>query len=155
MRSLHRRRALIAVAVVLLGSVAALPFRQEVTLQTSAGCYAVGDSVRFTLSNGLDSTIYFTHLPVWSIWDDAADTLVFPLFVFWVITGLGPDSSATYAWDQRDYGGNQVAAGTYRVEVDYNLGQPGTGATVADTFLIGGQSPTQLTSWGAIKSMWR
>jgi hypothetical protein len=156
MRSLQHRRALVALAVVLLGSLAAVPDRQEVTLQTSAECYAVGDTVRFTLTNGLDSTIYFPCLPVWSIWDNTADTLVYPQIVLWVITGLGPDSSETYAWDQRDYGGSQVATGTYRVEVRYSRQMdPWNLVSVADTFQIGGPTPTESMSWGALKALWK
>ena len=70
MSSLQRRRAMLVLVVVLLGSLAASPHRQEVTLQTSAECYAIGDTVSFTLTNGRDSTIYFPCLPVWSIWDN-------------------------------------------------------------------------------------
>ena len=105
--------AIIVVAVVLVGFQAASG-QGTVTLEASSDCYAVGDTVRFTLMNGSDSTIYMPHSPVWSVWDASADTLVFPALVLWIIVGLGPDSSATYQWPQIDYHLNQVSQGPYR-----------------------------------------
>lgn len=148
--------AIIVVAVVLVGFQAASG-QGTVTLEASSDCYAVGDTVRFTLMNGSDSTIYMPHSPVWSVWDASADTLVFPALVLWIIVGLGPDSSATYQWPQIDYHLNQVSQGPYRVEVTYSpqMSPWNPNSTVTDSFYVGGASATEPSTWGRIKSLYR
>lgn len=126
----------------------------EITFQTSADCYALGDTVDFTLYNGSDSTLTFYFLPQWSVWDASADTLVFPQYVLWVVTTFAPDSTQTWSWDQSNYMGNPVSAGTYWVELTFDLGSAGP-VTMADTFMVGGVSPVESASWGAIKSLYR
>lgn len=37
----------------------------------------------FTLANSSGSVLWVSHIPVWSIRDASADSLVYPLFVFW------------------------------------------------------------------------
>jgi hypothetical protein len=148
--------AVIAAALVAAGFSAASA-AGTVTLVASDDCYAVGDTVSFTLANGRDSTIYMPHSPVWSIWDAAADTLVYPSIVLWVIVSLGPDSSETYKWPQIDYHFNQVSQGSYLVTVTYSptLEPWNPNFTVQDSFYVGGASTVEAGTWGSIKSMYR
>jgi len=129
----------------------------SVTLETSEACYAVGDTVSFTLYNGRDSTIYMPHDPVWSVWDASADTLIYPQFVLWVSVPLGPDSSLTYDWPQIDYHLNQVSQGNYAVSVGYSKRMSPWDAshTVTDTFYIGGASRVEPGTWSGIKALYR
>jgi hypothetical protein len=155
----HRARlfaAILAVALVLAGLGAAFA-QGTVTLEASSDCYAVGDTVRFTLTNNTDSTIYMPYSPVWSVWDASADTLVYPYLVFWVTVPLGPDSSETYLWPQFDYHLNQVSQGPYWVEVTYSpqLVPWNPNSTVIDSFYVGGASATEPGTWGSIKSMYK
>jgi hypothetical protein len=147
---------IMAVAVVLVGFEAASA-QDTVTLVTSDDCYVVGDTVSFTLTNNLDSTIYMPHSPVWSIWDATGDTLVYPSTVFWVVVPFGADSSETYKWPQIDYHLNQVPQGPYWVEVTYSpqLEPWNPAFTVTDSFYVGGASVTEQGTWGSIKSMYR
>ena len=108
----------------------------------------------FTLANNSDSVLWVSHIPVWSIRDVSADSLVYPLSVFWGYVSLDTSESATYTWDQRDYHGTQVTAGTYLVAVSGTLGMLGQAVAVADTFDIGGASATIPDSWGTLKSRW-
>jgi hypothetical protein len=128
-----------------------------VTLVASEDCYVVGDTVSFTLTNGLDSTIYMPHSPVWSVWDAAADTVVYPYIVLWVIVPFGPDSSETFNWPQVDYHLNQVGQGPYEVKVTYSptLVPWNPAFTVQDSFYVGGASDIEEGTWGSIKSMYR
>ena len=137
-----------------LAGMAAWSSADEITFETSAECYALGDTVDFTLDNGSDSTLTFYYLPQWSIWDASADTLVFPQYVLWVVTTFAPDSTQTWSWDQNDYMGNPVSAGSYWVELTFDFGAAGP-VTMADTFAVGGASPVESVSWGAIKSLYR
>ena len=148
--------AIVAVAVVLIGFQAASG-QGTVTLEASSDCYAVGDTVRFTLTNNTDSTIQMPHSPVWSVWDASGDTLVYPALVFWVTVPLGPDSSETYQWPQIDYHLNQVSQGPYWVEVTYSpqLVHWNPNFTVTDSFYVGGASATEQSTWGSIKSLYR
>lgn len=147
---------IVAVAIVLIGFQAASG-QGTVTLEASSDCYAVGDTVRFTLTNNRDSTIYMPCSPVWSVWDASADTLVYPALVLWVIVPLGPDSSETYQWPQIDYHFNQVSQGSYWVEVTYSpqMVPWNPNFTVTDSFYVGGASATELSTWGSIKSLYR
>ena len=145
-------------AIALLSTYCSAVWAQgTVTLEASASCYAVGDTVAFTLANDRDSTIWMPHDPVWSIWDTSADTLIYPYYVFWVIVSLGPDSSATYQWPQIDYHFNQVAQGNYAVNVGYSkrLEPWNAGNTVTDTFYIGGASMVEPGTWSGIKALYR
>jgi len=147
------------VFLALLGSLvfispALAPTVSEISLDTSQSCYASGDTVSFTLANDSDSVLWVSHIPVWSIRDVSADSLVYPLFVFWGYVSLDTSESAVYQWDQRDYHGTQVPAGTYLVKVGGTLGMLGPAVTVADTFDIGGASATIPDSWGNLKSRW-
>lgn len=128
-----------------------------VTLLASDDCYAVGDTVSFTLTNDLDSAIYMPHLPVWSVWDAGADSVVYPQDVFWVVVSLPGDSSATYEWPQTDYHQNQVSQGLYRVKVTYSptLEPWNPSFTVQDSFYVGGASDVEARTWGKIKSLYR
>lgn len=145
------------VVVMMLAGFGAASASGTVTLVASDDCYVVGDTVSFTLSNGLDSTIYMPHSPVWSVWDATADTLIFPGSVFWVVVALGADSSETYKWPQIDYHLNQVGQGPYRVEVTYSptLEPWNPNVTVQDSFYVGGASDVEVGTWGSIKSMYR
>ena len=147
--------ALLVAASAVLVSPALAPTNSEVTLNTSQTCYASGDTVAFTLANNSDSVLWMNRMPVWSIRDVSADSLIYPLYVYWVYVSLDTNESATYQWDQCDYHGNQVAAGTYLVKVSGTLGLAGPGVTVADTFDIGGASPVESETWGRLKSLWR
>ena len=147
---------LAALGVLLLAGQAAIA-QGTVTLEASSDCYAVGDTVRFTLTNGLDSTIYMPHSPVWSVWDATGDTLVFPNLVYWITVPLGPDSSETYKRPQIDYHLNQVSQGPYWVEVTYSpqLEPWNPNFTVTDSFYVGGASAAEPSTWGSIKSLYR
>lgn len=142
------------IVTAFLCGVVALSTADDITFQTSAECYALGDTVDFTLSNGSDSTLTFYYLPQWSIWDASTDTLVFPQIVLWVVTTFAPDSTQTWSWDQNDYTGNPVSAGSYWVELTFGMGSGGS-VTMADTFTVGGASPVESASWGAIKALYR
>jgi hypothetical protein len=152
-----RLLSLVGLAILTVGMLAFETASADVTLETSMECYAVGDTVYFTLDNQRDSTIYMPCSPPWSVWDASADTLVFPGTVFWVIVGLGPDSSETYGWSQIDYHLNQIAQGTYWVEITYSrrLDPWNAAFTVADTFYVGGASAVDVSTWGRIKGMYR
>jgi hypothetical protein len=152
-----RLLCLVGLVVFALGMSAFEAIADEVTLETLEDCYAVGDTVHFTLTNNRDSTIHMPCLPPWSIWDASADTLVYPNTVFWMIVGLGPDSSETYGWSQIDYHFNQVPQGQYWVEITYSrrLVPWNPAFTVADTFSIGGASSLDTGTWGSIKSLYR
>ncbi len=147
---------IVTVALVLIGLGVAFA-QGTVTLEASSDCYAVGDTVRFTLTNNRDSTIYMPHSPVWSVWDASGDTLVYPASVWWVIVPLGPDSSETYKWPQIDYHFNQVGEGPYWVEVTYSprMVPWNPNFTVTDSFYVGGASTTEPGTWGSIKSLYR
>ena len=129
--------------------------RDEVTLQTSSASYCPGDTVFFTLANASDSSFWMTADPPWSVWDDAADTLMFPLYAVWLMHSLGPDSSVTYRWDQRDFHGTQAPTGAYYVKITGSLGMGGPGVTVADTFGITGATLSNHASWGSLKAEWK
>jgi hypothetical protein len=145
------------VFVAVLGGLAAVSAQDSVTLEASESCYAVGDTVAFTLTNNRDSTIYMPCSPEWSIWDTSADTLIYPNTVFWVIVPLGPDSSETYKWPQFDYHLNQVSQGTYAVNITYSpqLVPWDPSYTVTDTFYIGGASAVEPGTWGGIKRLFK
>jgi hypothetical protein len=132
---------------------------EDVTLETSADCFEVGDTVSFTLTNDRDSTIYMPHEPPWLVYDASADTLIFPSTVLWVIVPLGGNSSATYEWDQRDYHLNQVPEGTYSVKISYSEQlDPWDLSTVSDTFDVKTECPgtgVETTNWGSIKRLFR
>ena len=147
---------IIAVAMALAGA-GVVSAGGTVTLEASEDCYVVGDTVSFTLTNGLDSTIHMPHSPVWSVWCATGDTVVYPNIVFWVIVPLGPDSSETYKWPQTDYHLNQVAQGPYWVEVTYSpqLVPWNPSYTVTDSFYVGGASATEQGTWGSIKSLYK
>ena len=147
---------ILAVAVMAIGCQAAYA-QGTVTLDASSDCYAVGDTVRFTLANGLDSTIYMPYSPVWSVWCATGDTLVFPNLVYWVTVPLGPDTSETYTWPQIDYHLNQVSQGPYWVEVTYSpqLVPWNPSFTVTDSFYVGGASAAEPSTWGSIKALCR
>jgi len=143
---------LILAFLVLVGPVLA-GTSNGITLNTSQTCYASGDTVSFTLTNASDSVLWVPHIPVWSIRDVAADSLIYPFFVFWSYVSLDTSQSASYTWDQRDYHGTQVSTGSYLVEVGGTLGLSGPGVSVADTFDIGGSSSTVPETWGWLKSL--
>ncbi len=155
----QRARLFSSILVMIAASAAcgAACAQGTVTLEVSQDCYVVGDTVSFTLTNNLDSTIYMPHSPVWSIWDTAADSLVYPYNVFWLITSLGPDSSETFKWPQIDYHLNQVGQGPYRVQVTYSpsLEPWNPNFTVQDSFYVGGASAADAGTWGSIKAMYR
>jgi hypothetical protein len=157
MNSAMRLVCLSGLVIFTLGVFTCEAQATDVTLESSEDCYAVGDTVYFTLSNHRDSTIYMPCLPPWSIWDASADTLVYPGTVFWVIVGLGPDSSETYGWSQIDYRLNQVTQGTYWVEVTYSrrLNPWNAAFTVVDTFYVGGASSLEVSTWGRVKALYR
>lgn len=157
MRPCSSSWSLLAALALLTIFSSAVSAQGEVTLDASRSCYAVGDTVAFTLYNGRDSTIYMPHDPVWTIWDASADTLVFPSAVFWVIVPLGPDTSATYHWTQIDYHLNQVSAGSYAVSVTFSRRMEPWDAshTVTDTFYVGGASVEEQGTWSSIKALYR
>jgi len=154
--SLATRLAATALSLLLPAGAAG---GDEVTLESAFDCYEAGDTVSFTLTNDRDSTIYMPHSPVWVVYDLSADTLVFPLNVFWVIVPLGPDSSETYVWDQKDYLSTQVDTGEYVVRVSYSERmEPWELNALADTFAIREDCPstaTWETTWGSLKSLFR
>ena len=131
----------------------------EVTLTALQDCYEPGDTVSFTLANDRDSTIYMPHDPVWTIYDNIADTLVYPSLVLWVIVSLPGDSSATYTWNQDDYHFNPVPAGTYRVDISYSPQMdPWSLSTVSDTFDLKSDCPSTASdrgTWGEVKRLFR
>lgn len=157
MNQCARLFSLLTAGAIILAGFGAASASGTVTLVASDDCYVVSDTVSFTLTNGLDSTIYMPHSPVWSIWDAGADTLIFPASVFWVVVPLGPDSSETYKWPQIDYHLNQVSQGPYRVEVTYSptLEPWNPNFTVQDSFYVGGASAVEVGTWGSIKSLYR
>lgn len=152
------RCSLLLVGLVTALFVHAVPTRaDDVTLVTSSGCYELGDTVSFTLTNNLDSTIYMPRSPVWTIYESASDSLVYPSVVLWIIVPLSGNSDATYTWPQTDHHGNAVAAGTYWVEVRYSPQmEPWVVSTVADTFDIKASCPSTAVdpaTWGSIKRL--
>ncbi|MGD9140454.1 MAG: hypothetical protein PVJ42_02835 [bacterium] len=148
---------IIAAAAIVMPGFGAASADGTVTLLASDDCYAVGDTVSFTLANGLDSAIHMPHVPVWSVWDTGADSVVYPQDVFWVVVSLPADSSATYKWPQIDYHLNQVSQGLYRVKVTYSptLEPWNPSFTVQDSFYVGGASDVELRTWGRVKSLYR
>jgi len=156
MSMVYRLFPIALLAALLLGGPAAAG---EVTLESTLDCYEVGDTVSFTLTNGLDSTIHMPHSPVWAVFDLAADTLIYPSLVLWVIVPLGPDSSETYVWDQKDYFFTQVDTGRYEVRVSYSEQlDPWELNALADTFAIQEECPstgTNETTWGSLKALFR
>jgi hypothetical protein len=147
--------ALLTVAALALASAVVSSGRSDITLQTSAASYCSGDTVRFTLANDSDSSFWMNSTPSWRIRSVSPDTLIFPYYVFWLMWSLGPDSSLTFEWDQKDYHGNQVPQGSYYVTVSGSLGMTGPAASAADTFNITGASATDRVSWSGLKAGWK
>jgi hypothetical protein len=155
MKPTFRRLVFGALVLLAASALAALPDREDVTLETSEDCYALGDTVHITVTNNLDATVYMPSDPPWSIRDASADTFVC-CYVLWVIISLDGHDSLTYGWDQTNYMGNPVPAGTYYVQLSYSHQQePWDPHAVIDTFTIGGPSPAPAQSWGSIKPLWR
>jgi hypothetical protein len=144
----------VIVALAIAGSVASSG-RGSVTLQTSASSYCSGDTVSFTLANDTDSSLWLIYAPPWSVHSVSPDSLIVPLYVYWLYWSVGPDSSITYTWNQKDYHGNQVPQGSYYVKVSGSLGQQGQAVTVVDTFSVTGASGAVPTSWGGLKAGWK
>jgi len=155
MRSATGLVAVVMIAAVAVAGSVVSSSRDEVTLRTSAASYCTGDTVFFTLANASDSSFWMSAEPPWSVWHDAADTLIYPLYVLWLMHSLDPDSSVTYFWDQRDYHGTQAPTGTYCVKITGTLGMGGSGVTAADTFSISGATPSNRASWGSLKAGWK
>ena len=131
----------------------------EVTLTVAHDCFEPSDTVSFTLFNGRDSTIHINHVPVWTIYDNTADTLIYPPLVVGVLVSLEGDSSATYTWDQTDYHFITVPAGTYRVDISYSPQMdPWSLRVVSDTFDLKADCPTtayETETWGEVKRLFR
>ena len=131
----------------------------DVTLSTSRPCYAPGETVAFVLANSLESTIFMPHSPVWDVFETATGSQVAPAFVYDTIVALDGHGSATDTWNQRDYDGNAVNAGEYRVEVRYSASwRPWVLTTIVATFEISGSCPTTAVDrmqWGRFKGLFR
>ena len=156
MRLATRLSLAVAVCCLLLAGTAATSSRSDMTIETDAASYCSGDTVCFTITNNSDSLLWISNLPGWTVWDASADTLIYPLYVLWVMWSIDSDSSATGCWPQIDYHLNQVPAGQYYVKTDGVLGTGGPGVSAADTFSITtGASPAEEESWSTIKSFWR
>jgi len=154
------RRAIVVISIAAIlalaigGSIASAG-RGTVTLDTSQSSYCSGDTVRFTLANDTDSSFWMNCAPPWSVRSVSPDSLVFPLYVYWLYWSMAPDSSIVYTWDQKDYHGNQVPQGNYYVRVRGTLGMQGQSVTVVDTFSVTGASDAAPTSWGSLKAGWK
>lgn len=131
----------------------------DVTLSTSRPCYAPGETVSFVLANALESTIFMPHWPVWAVFEAATGSPVAPAVAYDFIVSLDGHGSATDTWNQRDYDGNAVNAGEYRVEVRYSASwRPWVLTTIVATFEISGSCPTTAVDrvqWGRFKGRFR
>ena len=155
MRIATRLCLAVAVVCLLLAGTAAVSSRSDLTIETDAATYCSGDTVCFTITNNSDSTLWISNMPGWSVWEAAADTLIFPLYVLWAMWSIDPDSSVMDCWPQIDYHLNQVPQGKYYVTIDGVLGNGGPSASAVDTFTITGASSVSPTSWSEAKSRWR
>ncbi len=155
MRLATRLSLAAAVCCLLLAGTAAISSRSDLTIETDATSYCSGDTVCFTITNNSDSTVWINNLPGWSVWDASADTLILPLYVFWAMWSIDPDSSEIDCWTQIDYHLNQVPQGQYYVKITGTLGNGGGSVTAADTFNITGASPVAEESWSRFKTNWR
>jgi hypothetical protein len=154
MKQIVRALPAVLALLILMASSAFAPTEDDLSLATSAVCYAIGDTVAFTLTNNSDSVFGVPYCPPWSIGDAAAESLIYPSKVFQVLYYLGPHRSETYYWNQKDYHANQVTAGTYAVMVIGTLGELGPVVSAADTFDIGCAATVSHT-WGRIKTNWK
>jgi hypothetical protein len=142
---------------LLIGATAAQLRPNDVTLVTSQTVYYFGEVVEFTMTNSSDSTLTMTWSPPWTVYSIATGEPVAPALAYPTEVYLDPGESQTWQWDQQTQTGIQAPAGDYYVEIGFMYGIHGTGtwASVADTFEIRDQTPTQPGTWGQIKGLWR
>jgi len=131
----------------------------NVTLVCSADLYALGDSVFFVWCNDTDSTVVATYHPPYEIYEELSGELVYSGELPWEFH-LPPNESAYLSWDQRDFWGEQVPPGAYRVHISFifNDNPPPPWYSVDDWFgvldtaSVPGDDPTvSEISWGRLK----
>jgi hypothetical protein len=142
-------------AALLGGSILSLAIADPYTLECTAEEYALGDSVLFRWTNNTDSSLVAGNTPPYLIFDVDTEENVYggqlPL-EYW----LPPQSYVDLFWDQRDWEGNPVGPGEYRVEIGFTFnGNPPPGDVVEDWFEIVDPTPVRPGSWGRVRSLFR
>lgn len=145
--------ALVAVSCVILTGTIITSTNAGVTVEISQDCYSVGDSVWCTVNNNSEDSLMVRNLPGMEFWNDDADTLVYPYWVYPMAWYIEPGTSQPFGWDQLDYHDNQVPVGTYRFVLDGVLGE--APIILEETFGIGGPSSAESGTWGSIKALYR
>ncbi|MDM7914480.1 MAG: hypothetical protein ACE15D_15140 [Candidatus Eisenbacteria bacterium] len=167
-RSLLRSVTLLAVlhgALLMTGRPAiagglGLAVNPRYSLECSADTYALGDSVLFRWTNNTDSSLVASYQPPFDIHDMATGELVYAGELpteYW----LGPHQYVDLVWDQRDWFGNLVPPGDYRVSIwfTFNGNPPPPSDEVEDFFEILAPTPVDparpARSWGRLRGSYR
>jgi len=94
---------------------------QGVTASATPSTAQVGQTISVALNNGSPSTIQLPSSCVISsvFQGTCSGPTVWAPFCLQVITPIAPGTSNTQGWDQTDFNGQQVAPGTYSIEIRY------------------------------------
>jgi hypothetical protein len=153
--------ALVALAVPATVATAAVGHVQIVTGQFE---YAPGDTVRFTVTNHHDETIWLNGFPFWWIRADASGEYVAPCVSLPTLHPIGPGGAETHSWDQVDcHVVAPVPEGLYWVGVAYWTDSDPTSRAVSAPFCVGfdcdpptsADDPVPGATWGRVKSLYR
>lgn len=158
MAAVERLMVLVPVFCIILG-ISVLCFADEVTLETSKNCYAVGETVYFTVTNGLSDWIAFIHDPIYEI-RDSTGTEIFPVMHGEWLVYFEPGHAETFSWTQEHAGGWQVPEGRYHITATWFIdgGGPFLQGVLADTLWImqtSGVEPANCLPWGRIKALFK
>jgi hypothetical protein len=156
--------ALAVLVVLAVPATFAPPVAANVLIVTDRFEYAPGDTVRFTVTNHLDETIWMNGFPFWHIRDDATGEHVAPCIGLPTLHPLTAGGAETHSWDQVNcHLVVPVPEGLYWVEVVYWTESNPTYRTVGAPFCVGSgcdpptaaDDPVSLATWGRVKSLYR
>jgi hypothetical protein len=130
---------------------------EEVTLEISKNCYTIGETVYFTVRNGMSDSIAFIYDPIYEI-RDSTGTEIFPVIHAEWLVFFEPGHAETLDWPQEYPNGSQVPDGRYHITAEWFVegGPPDLGGILADTLWIlptSGVQPPSPSSWGRIRAL--
>lgn len=148
-----------ALTFCVVTGIAMLCASEEVTLVISKQYYAVGETVYFTVTNGLADSIAFIYDPIYEV-RDSTGTEIFPVTHGEWLVYFEPGHSETLFWRQQYPNGSQVPEGMYYITAKWvvDMGPPDLQGILADTLWITQMSavePAIGLSWGRIKVLFR
>jgi len=94
----------------------------KVTFTTDKHVYKRGETVTFTLYNGLDTTVTLTSTAPWSIGRPDGSMVFAPIGAM-VLVDVKPGETRVWTWDQKGSDGNQVMPGFYLARLDTAAGE--------------------------------